>query len=231
MGTFLTHRELETMCDGFMTEHGWERGKSNEIIITTTPDRVYSKENEWPLAFEIKPENADGPEIKKGIGQSACCLPYRVKPYLILSDKQWNTFEFTIRQLPWLGVIGYPNSTSDKKAGYKELTIKQKAGLRPYNELTFVYFPPHPLKWKQPTVKLPADLIYNFFREKHLLGHFTIKELADMLSKKFPDHNITLQSLGSSLKQVGFKRQVKNHKRGYTLIYPVIHLPTKKKRN
>lgn len=230
MGKFLTHKELETMCDRFMAEHGWERGTSNNRMKTFTPDRVYSKENKWPLVIEIKPENADGPEIKKGIGQSACCLPYQVKPYLILSEKQWDTFESIIQQLPWLGIISYPISTFDKKAGYKNLAIKQKPEARVPGELTFVSFPPSPLKRKQPTTKLPAESIYNFFLESHLLGHFGTGELADILSNKFPDYKITLQSLGYTLKRLGFKKTTKDHKKGYTLSYPVIHVTTGKKR-
>lgn len=129
MAKFLTHKALETMCDELMVEIGWERLKQRLYHgpMNIHTDRIYIKENNWPLAFEIKPENASNIEIKKGIGQAVCCLPYRVKPYLVLSQEQWDTFKDTIKFIPWLGILTYPNSSFEGNAKYKELTIKQKS--------------------------------------------------------------------------------------------------------
>ncbi len=139
---FLTHKEIETMCDNFMKDAGWERAqekKLNKALVEIRADRLYFKENEDPLAFEIKPENAQPPEIKRGIGQCATCLPCQVKPYLVLSRKQWAAFVDIIAFLPWLGILVYPASTSEKNFRHEEMIIKQKSN----------YYPSDPPKLKK----------------------------------------------------------------------------------
>lgn len=113
MKSYLTHREIEGLCRRFMEKIGWNKVsgrtiKSNGLAIQMIRcDQAYIKEDELPLAFEIKPGNAMAGQIKQGIGQQACFLPYRVKPYLVLSQKQWLEFKEFIGFLPWLGIVVY----------------------------------------------------------------------------------------------------------------------------
>ena len=121
----LTHKEIERMCDGFMESLGWDRAHqtllNNEGEVRVYADRIYIKENEIPLLFEVKPENAKSEEIKKGIGQLACCLPFQVKPYLVLSRKHWNIYGYPITFMPWLGVIVYEGTAfSIKQQPFRE---------------------------------------------------------------------------------------------------------------
>ncbi len=221
MGTFLTHKELETMCDKFMSLAGWKRAKDKGEFKITRPDRVYLKKNEWPLTFEIKPENAEVGELKKGIGQAAGCLPYHVKPYLILSEQQWTTLKDIVIHLPWLGIIIYPNTTPQRVAVYTELKIKQKAEKRVDKEIIDIPFKPHKKQYWSDQEQLSGQTIYKFLLENRHWGHFHIDELKNLLIRNFPNKKITSLSLGYSLRELGFKKCTKKGILGFTIGFPI----------
>lgn len=99
MGDYITHKEIEILCDEHMYKGGWKRVRGTlltslrELKGEKAPkpfsDRIYFKFGQVPVAFEIKPENAHHHQIKMGVGQLAFCLPYSVKPYFVIPDWQW----------------------------------------------------------------------------------------------------------------------------------------------
>lgn len=76
------------------------------------PDAVFVKgqltEDSKTIVAEVKPENVEKMEVLKGIGQSAQYLPFeKVKPYLVLPIKWYETLLPVFQELPRLGVITY----------------------------------------------------------------------------------------------------------------------------
>lgn len=113
MGKNLTHREILIRCDTFMRNLGWRKAPRKTLSsngVTIVCDRIYIKEPEIPVAFEVKPDGASFNEIRKGIGQQACCLPYLLRPYFVISERQWLLLNEVLSHIDWLGVIIYlPN--------------------------------------------------------------------------------------------------------------------------
>jgi hypothetical protein len=118
---YLTHRELEVLCDCTMLSQGWVRQVgvlADEYILSAPkwspylpciPDRVYKKDDQV-LLLEIKPGNTGNGELKKALGQMMCYYPYDVKAYLVLSLEQWKKLKGLIKLFSWLGVLVYNRS-------------------------------------------------------------------------------------------------------------------------
>ena len=215
MERYLTHREIESLCDLFMENKGWDRVKKASIfnenkLESYAADRIYTK-NGVVLAFEIKPENALDEEIKRGIGQLACFLPYQIRPYLVFSEAQWSTMERVIKFLPWLGAAVYKSMF--------ELEIKQKS-TRDY---------PPVGAWGWPDILLPVgdlpiklreltyDHIYSFIKKRELKGFHSVKELEGLLKEAYPNYKVFKQNIGSALKGAGFKQKYKDGSIHYEL--------------
>jgi len=208
MERYLTHKEIESLCDLFMENKGWDRVRKASIfnenrLESYAADRIYIK-NGVVLVFEIKPENASPEEIKRGIGQLACFLPYQIKPYLVLSEAQWSwsNMRGVIKFLPWLGVAVYKSMF--------ELEIKQKSTrddkeLLPVGDL--------PIKLRE----LTYDHIYSFIKKRELKGFHSVKELEGLLKEAYPNYKVFKQNIGSALKGAGFKQRYKDGSIHYEL--------------
>jgi len=116
----LTHRQVEAKLDRFMEELSWSRVKmGNGMSTFCQPDRMYAKPEMNLLVCEIKPSIVATGEIKRGIGQMACFLPWRVKPYLVIPENRFEDFQKIWVSLPWLGIFSY-----DEKGCF---TLRQKS--------------------------------------------------------------------------------------------------------
>lgn len=207
-GEYLTHRQVETLCDDFMEKLEWVRsderlldnGKGSVVIL----DRIYIKNGELPLGFEVKPENARKEEVIRGIGQMACCLPYHLKPYLILSEKQWFTLIEVFALLPWLGIVVYSKETG-------KLLIRQKAERKDMENLTQVE------KLLPKVKKLKDKQIYDFIQEGKLDGFYTLKELRQLLTEAYPTSRVKESVIGRALSIIGCRRRKKSGQISYNI--------------
>lgn len=205
----LTHKEIENLCDGSMERRGWSRSKRtmitpNGIKPVVLADRLYMKEGEVSLVFEIKPENAKVEELKKGIGELVCCLPYSVKPYFILSVEQWEIMDATFAFLPWLGV-----ATHSTYSG--EPLIMRKKGTRSVEGLI-----PVPVgKKMEPYLKALTYEEIMYFIERRVHGLFTAKDLKKMLKAQYPDYKVSTQNIGRLLRLHGHRAKTKRGDIGY----------------
>lgn len=134
---YLTHKEVETLCDMSLLSQNWERHelvlgkgfKPEEEPLPGIPDRVYQKEGQV-LFLEIKPGNCTNGELRRGLGQIMSYYPYDVKAYLVLSQEQWNRFKATIKFFSWLGVLIYDSETYRVKVAQR--VKKSPQGLSPF---------------------------------------------------------------------------------------------------
>jgi len=126
---YLTHREIETLCDDVLIGQGWIRqtavvyapSQKWKPFIPILPDRIYRKGEDY-LVLEIKPGNCSTDELRRGLGQMISYLPYRVKAYLVISEEQWYQFKALMKYLPWLGVLVYAQTRRE----IKKLWVAQK---------------------------------------------------------------------------------------------------------
>lgn len=103
----ITHKLVETMIDDLMRNQGWVRAVADrDLFRGKLPDRIYTR-GEDVLVFELKPDNCLNGEIDKGIGQSLWYLPYKVKPYLVISESWVQQYKLVFSHLPELGVLQY----------------------------------------------------------------------------------------------------------------------------
>jgi len=127
---YLTHKEIETMCDLTLQAQGWVRqsssGNSNnwKPYLASLPDRIYKREDKL-LILEIKPGNARQGELKRALGQMLCYYLYDVKAYLVLSPEQWEKLKRYIELFPWMGVLTYARKMKEDLTF--PLEIAQKA--------------------------------------------------------------------------------------------------------
>ena len=195
----LTHKEVESLCDKFMYQAGWWR--SGRAQISHNPkviaDRIYFKKGKIPLMFEIKPENALNEEIKTGIGQLSCGLPFKVKPYLVMSASKIEPFQPIYSQLPWLGVLTY----SDGK-----LSQQQKS--QGTNGQILVPISPLAIPGSR---ELIAQTI------KTLKGHYSTEELVAILSNQLPGYQFFSRYVGSVLVRLGYKKKRKEGVNGFLI--------------
>lgn len=194
---WLTHKEVENLCDLFMEGIHWNRVAraliDNKNKVKSYADRIYTKDGDF-LAFEIKPENALDEEVKRGIGQLACFLPYQIKPYLVLSEAQWDAMGEIINFLPWLGVIVY--------GPYDGLRLKKKSRRDARWKLLPVGDLPTRVK------KLKYDHIYSFVKE--LKGSYSAQELVTLLKEAYPDYKVSRQNIGSALNSANINKKDKD---------------------
>jgi len=215
MGDYLTHKEIEILCDEFMNKRGWKRIRSSLLTSLREngdeapkpfSDRVYSKSCEVPLAFEIKPENAHHIQMKTGLGQLAFCLPYLVKPYFVISEKQWKQCKNVLKLFPWLGVLTYGN----------EISMKQKSE-RNLEGLISIEVDENRLISLERKKDLKLEDLISLLLANHLYGYFTLKELKEKL-EDIP-FKLSTQNLGRLLKQGGFQPRFLKGEKGY-ILYP-----------
>lgn len=211
----LTHREIERLCDDFMGKLGWARNSNRELSdkkgALTRPDRVYIKNGVIPLVFEIKPENASTRELARGIGQMAYCLPYQVKPYLVLSRRQWFALMGVCNLLPWLGIITYSNKL-------EKLKIERKALRDDIGNLVPITIggPSEIIKGVN-LENLTRDKIYYLLRTNKLVGFHTIKELKRLISDAYPSYKIKGSIIKDALHTIGYRRSQRSGKSGYDI--------------
>ena len=132
---YLTHKEVENLCDEVICKQGWIRqklSKEHQLIISFIPDRIYKK-GEDLITLEIKPGNCTNEEIVKGLGQMMVHFPYQGRGYLVLSEKQWEQIKPLTRFFPWLGILIY-NQKIKEDLTY-DLWVGKKAGGKDINDL------------------------------------------------------------------------------------------------
>lgn len=191
MGT--THREIEGLCDKFMSSQGWRRAL-NPKLIGFLPDRVYFKENKVVI-FEVKPGNASKREAQRGLGQVCFYLPYLAKPYLVISEKCYRDIEDVIKHLPWLGLLAY-DETGER------LTIKQRGADRSSEELIEAVSIPE-------SVTSQVDRFLKSYCSTD--NWYTLLDLYATLDERYPTTTITKRQLSSCLEARGFEK----HRSGF----------------
>lgn len=215
---YLTHREIEHLCDDFMGKLGWARNSNRELggkkRALTWPDRVYIKEEKIPLVFEIKPENASTRELARGIGQMAYCLPYQVKPYLVLSERQWFALIEVCNLLPWLGIITYSNKLG--KLEIKKKVIRDDIS----NLIPIVIGGPSEIIKGVNLENLTRDKIYYLLRTNKLVGFHTIKELKRLINDAYPSYKIKGSIIKDALHTIGCRMSRRSGESGYN-IFPI----------
>jgi len=115
--TGLTHKQVESQLTIWMERCGYKRVKyspaNNQAYRSLRPDRIFKNKEKPVIVVEVKPEIVTKDEVLRGIGQSACYLPYNVKPYLVIPVKYYDELEKVFAKLPWLGIITYDNGVFD----------------------------------------------------------------------------------------------------------------------
>ena len=189
MKKYLTHKDIEHLCDGFMFDRGWTRVNLSEISIQPRilMDRLYLREEEEPLGFEIKPENILDEEVKRGIGQLCCITPFKIKPYLVIPHAKFEVFNFIIALQPWLGVITYDSF------GHLETQKKPTHGLIPLD----LPMPPKPLT---------EEFLRRALNELQLADFCTASVLTDKLRVRFPGYKYSSRYIGALLTKMGFTK-------------------------
>ena len=128
---YLTHKEIENLCDEVICRQGWIRQKQgvtkeHSLFISFAPDRIYKK-GEDLITLEIKPGNCSNGEMVRGLGQMMTHFPYQGKGYLVISEEQWEQLGPLARFFPWLGILVY-NQKIKEDLTY-DLWIGQKISL------------------------------------------------------------------------------------------------------
>jgi len=201
-----SHKEIENICDATMASMGWERVgcKATNDTPVSFWDRVYTKEDlDYPVVFEIKPETATSEEIKRGIGQIACTLPYQVRPYLIISEDQYLMFKEIFELLLWLGICLY----DDRKL---LLPVKQRASLDYHGQTEL-------LTRKLPKVKKSIRWEQVVDIARGLSGLFTVKDFTEILKGHYPGLKISANWVGEILVNSGYARKFKGTSVAYDL--------------
>jgi len=196
MEKYLTHKEVEHLCDEFMASHKWERVKVSQI--SSSPqilvDRIYMQENEVPLGFEIKPENILNEEVKMGMGELACLAPFQIKPYLVIPQVKFELFEHIFAKHPWVGVLTY----LPRRGVLTDLplTIRKKPILS--DNLIFLDLP-------LPPKALTKEFVQSAIREFQIWGMCPASVLVERLRDYYPNYKYSSRHMGVLLTEMGLK--------------------------
>ncbi len=201
-----------------MTRQGWIKAKGTALSnhsgpVTFIPDRVYIKKDKPPLIFEIKPANALGDEIKKGLGQCAWCLPFQAKPYLVLSPEQWDKFNVILALFEWLGIATYSENILEVKQKSLRLDLDD---LVPINAAKVI--PPSSSSLASSSLKLGQTHVWVLLKTKKLRGFYTVKEIAKLLEQEHPGYKIHHSHIGEAFMAADFKKRFYQGDVGYEIV-------------
>ena len=124
----MTHEDVVIMVEDFAKFHCWSPGRISELKSVSSkhggvPDLILWKQSEAIRAIEVKSENCNRDEIRRGIGQCAYYLLYDFYPYLVLPESRVEEVLPVFGKLKVIGLLSYDSRKTLRVEYGKRFTL------------------------------------------------------------------------------------------------------------